>query len=378
MLGRNLLIAVIFALLVKLSLFALLLWNAPEGRFLNDSADYIEAAQVLSSQNTFARHNPDGSLRFDLHRAPGYALFLSVLRGTMKLPFNAVILFQILLALSAAWFVYRAACLIDRTTAFLSALIVMYDPAVSIYSLFILSETLFFFMLACFMFAFVKYLKGRQLFFAAVAALLLALATYVRPITYYLGVVLSVFTGYANLRAKNIKAALLHTLVFLVVFYGLLEVWQARNYRLTGVDTFASVIQGNPEAFGVCGSLSRTGENRAHPAIYYAKAVPRCLLSLFTRPGQFKYFRSKAVSAAGKALAYPWMVFWITGLAAGIIFTGGNIFYQFILCVILYFTVASIGGAGDLVGERFRVPMVPFIAVLSAYGWSLLYARKRD
>ena len=72
------------------------------------------------------------------------------------------------------------------------------------------------------------------------------------------------------------------------------------------------------------------------------------------------------------------MIFWILGFIIGMIRVKGNIYYQFVLLVCVYFIAASIGGAGLLVGERFRVPMVPFIAVLSAYGWSLIYAKKRD
>ncbi|MFA5005038.1 MAG: glycosyltransferase family 39 protein [Candidatus Omnitrophota bacterium] len=368
------------AVLIKFFLFAFLVFHAPQNRFQNDSADYIESAGVISSQETFARLNADGSLRFDLHRPPGYSFFLAILRGAMKLPFNAVIFIQVLLTLLAAWITYKAAYLIDPAVAFLSAVIVLYDPPVSIYSLIILSETLFFLLLACFMFVFVRYLKDRRIYLVAAAALLLATATYTRAISYYLGMVVAVFIAYANLRLKTAGRAVTHVLVFLVVFYGLLGIWQSRNYRLTGVKTFASVIQGNPEAFGLCGNLSRSGgleNDGAKPVVYYSKIASRCLLSLLTRPGQFKYFKSSILSAVGKIFAYPWMIFWILGFIIGMIRVKGNIYYQFMLLVCAYFIAASIGGAGLLVGERFRVPMVPFIAVLSAYGWSLIYAKKR-
>jgi hypothetical protein len=49
----------------------------------------------------------------------------------------------------------------------------------------------------------------------------------------------------------------------------------------------------------------------------------------------------------------------------------GN-FKYFQLFTILYFTIVSIAGGMWVVGERFRVPIMPFIAVISAYGWMSL------
>lgn len=368
------------AILIKIFLFLFLMFHAPQGRFQNDSADYIESAGILSSQGTFARAGAGGALRYDLHRAPGYSFFLAILHNVIKLPFNAIIFIQILLALLAAGITYKAAVLIDSKIAFLGAVIVLYDPPIFIFSLIILSEILFFFLLACFMFIFVRYLKDKRIVQVIAAALLLVLATYVRPISYYLGAVLAVFVLYADIRAGSFKKAIVHALVFLITVYSLLGIWEYRNYKLTGSMTFASVIQGNPRAFGLRGSFSRQPDSsvkqETRPVVYYAKTASRCFLSLMTRPGQFKYFKSAILSAVGKALAYPWMVFWMLGFILGVVKAGRNIYYQFMSLVVVYFIAASIGGAGLLVGERFRVPMVPFIAVLSAYGWSVFNAKK--
>jgi len=418
------------AILIKLFLFALLLLHAPQSRFQNDSADYLDAAQVLSIQGTFARSNADGTLKYDLHRGPGYAFFIFILRGILQLPLNAVIIAQIILTLLAAGITYRAACLIDKNIAFLSAVIILFDPPVSIFSLIILSETLFFFLLACFMLTFVRFLKEKRTMQLFPAALLLVLATFVRPISYYLGVFLAGYILYANIRWANFRQGIAQGLVFLIVIYGLFGVWTARNYRLTGQKTFASVIQSNPEGFGLGAFIRQLKEqpNKAGLTFNYFKTSWRYFLSLMTRPGPFKYFRSVYFSAIGKVLAYPWMIFWLLGLVIGIWKINGNIYtcaaknlrsfrarlsarfsakpragkvgmdpgrsvcrymeprpegrgevlhYGFILLVILYFIAASVGGAGFHAGERFRVPMMPFIAVLSAYGWRVAYAGKR-
>ena len=70
------------------------------------------------------------------------------------------------------------------------------------------------------------------------------------------------------------------------------------------------------------------------------------------------------------------MMFWLTGLVLGLFRVRKNIYLQFILCCASYFVVVSICGAMWIAGERFRVPIMPFIAVISAHGWLSLFKSK--
>lgn len=360
------------ALLIKVFLFYFLITYAPQSRFQNDSRDYLAAAKTLFSRGAFAEVNSDGSLRYEPYRTPGYPLFLAILHGGMKLPINGVIFIQVLLTLLTALIVYKAAVRIDPRIALLSAVIILYDPPISIFSLIILTESLFLFLLSLFMFAFVSYLKNNRIYLVIAPALLLAMATYTRPISYYLGIAVTVFIIYANLRFRSIKKAITHALVFLIVVYSLLGIWESRNYRLTGQRTFSNVIQGVSNVSGLRGSFFRNKDSiseQEKPLVYGIKTASRCFLSLMTRPGPFKYFRSPAVSVIGRIFAYPWMIFWFAGFIFGIVKAGRNIYYQFILLVIAYFIFVSIGGVSSSVSERYRVPIIPFLAVISAYGW---------
>lgn len=363
---------VAIAFLIKTFLFCFLVIYAPQSRFQNDSRDYIETAQVLSSQGAFAKIEPDGSLKTELFRTPGYPVFLAVLGGLMKLPFNGIIFIQILLTLLVALITYKAAVRIDPGIALLSTVIILYDPAISIFSLIILTETLFLFLISLFMLAFISYLKNNKFYLLILAALLLVAATYTRPISYYLAIPIAVFIIYANLRFKNIKKAILHALVFLVLVYSLFGVWESRNHKRTGTRMFSIAMQGAPQLSGLYKSFSRDKNSLpkgSQPVTYYAKTVLRSFLSLMTRPGPFKYFRSAAVSVIGRILAYPWVVFWLAGFIFGMVKAGRNIYYQFILLVAAYFISASIAGASFSAAERYRVPIMPFLAVISAYGW---------
>jgi uncharacterized membrane protein YkvA (DUF1232 family) len=52
------------------------------------------------------------------------------------------------------------------------------------------------------------------------------------------------------------------------------------------------------------------------------------------------------------------------------------VYYQFIFSIILYFVFITIAGDMWYSGERFRVPIVPFIAIISAAGWRLFLVRR--
>lgn len=369
--------AVAAAILIKFFLFIYLVTFAPQSRFVNDSSDYLESAKVLVSTGAFATVE-DGVLVYRPYRTPGYPFFLAVLQGALGLPVNAIILVQILLTLLAAFIVYRCAIKINPETALLSALIILYDPSISIFSLIILTETLAIFLMSLFMFAFILYLKNTRGRWVVVSALLLAAATYVRPVSYYLASVVAIFIVYVNLRFRNVNKAVVHALVFFFLVSSVLGIWESRNYRLTGQRTFSNVIQGVPSAHGLGKSFSRNKDSLpedTQPAVYYLKTSLRSFLSLMTRPGPFKYFRSSAVSVLGKIFAYPWMLFWFAGFIIGVANIKKNIYYQFVFLVAFYFIFVSIGGVGLLVGERHRVPIMPFIAVISAFGWSFLKNR---
>jgi len=374
-------IIIAIAVLLKFFLFAFLANHAPQNRFQADSADYLETAQVLTSHGAFAKTNPDGSLRYEFYRTPGYPVFLAFLQGFAKFSVNGVIFVQILLTLLAAWIACKTARLIDPKIVFLSWLIVLYDPPVTIFSLMILAETLFLILMAVFMFIFIKYLRNGKISLIILSALVLVLATYVRPISYYLGALVTIFIIYASIRAKSFKKAIIHALVFLVIVYSLLGVWQERNYKRFGQKYFCNVVLDGYKYFGLYKSYSRNKDTEAKglsPVSYYTSVTWRSFISLMTRPGPFKYFKSQILSGVGRVLAYPWMVFWVISFIFGIVKMRGNIYCQFILLVTLYFIAASIGGVSLLVGERFRVPMVPFIAIISAYGWLNLFKKVKQ
>ena len=374
-------IIIILAIAIKLSLFAFATIHAPQSKIMPDSVDYIKLGETLASKGIFALQDERGVYKYEVSRTPGYPGFLAVFHNLMKVSLNGIVLLQIAMTLLAAFVVYKTALEIDTRIAFLSAAIILFDPPITIFSLLLLTETLFLLAISLFMFTFTLYLKHKKIAFLVLSSLTLAAATYVRPISYYLGLVAAIFIIYVNSR-ENFKKTLSHALIFVLIVYGLLGIWQVRNYMHFHEHTFSNIERSDLSSQGLFNSYARNKDPYTKgmtPLPYYISVSGRCLMSFMTRPGNLKYFQSDILTATGKVAAYPWMIFWMAGFMWGVIKVKRNIYLQAMLLVILYFVITSIGGVMWNVGERFRAPAMPFIAIVSAYGWLniLSFIKKR-
>jgi len=399
---------IIVVIIMKLALFAFAAIHAPQGKILPDSHDYLRLSDTLASKGVFAVQYEKGNFIYETLRTPGYPLFLAFFNGVMQIPLDGVIFLQVIITVLAAFIVYKSALIIDQRIALLSAAIILLDPPISIFSLLILTETLFMFSISLFMLCFTLYLNSRKLGPLILSAFMLVIAIYIRPIGYYLGFAIMLFVIYANMR-ENIKRSIVHALIFLAIVYCLLGIWQYRNYVRSGDFAFSAIERANLSSMGLIKSYARNTDINTKdmaPLPYYANVSFRCLMSLMTRPGNFKYFGYEPLNLGSFVFSYPWMVFWLSGFIWGIIriarstvvaqpqdFRGragfgstsltipqtipslsrDNLSYlQFMLFVTFFFIAISVVGQMWGVGPRFRVPMMPFIAIISAYGWTCI------
>jgi len=361
------------AILIKLVLFVFGTLRVAESKYGVDSHQYLKLADTLYEKRSFSWAGPDGLLHPETFRAPGYPLFLSGLHDVAQIPLNGVILVQVLLTVWAAWIVYLIAGHIDGKIAPLSALIFLWDLPTTAISLRLLTETLFVFFMVLFILSFVLYLRRGTWEFLVLSALTMAALAYTRPGSYYLAGVVVFFIIYAN-GPHNIRRALLHAALFGVIVFSLLGAWQVRNYHACKLTAFSTVAQVNA-GYGLQGSYTSEKYPLPHgirtPG-YYVKMFSSSLVSFMTSPGSLKYFGSPPLTAMGKVLAYPFMAFWMAGFMAGVVKTGRNMNYQFLLLITAYFLLGSAVFVTSAVGDRFRVPVVPSIAIISAYGWARL------
>ena len=358
------------AILFKLSIFVFGVMRVPDSILDSDSDTYLATAKTIYTQGVFGYQNDNGGVRFDAFKTPGYPVFLAITHNAMKIPLNGVILIQLLLTVFAGIVTYRIATEIDYKLGFLSMAIALFDPPTSVFSLKIMTEALYVLLLFLFIYVFIRYLKSGRAGSIILSALLLAAATYVRPISYFLGMGAAIFMVYANI-ARNYKKTLIQAAVFLVVVYSFLGIWQIRNYQRVGTSSFAAVGDSNFKIHGLASKVEKS-DNYLLQGINYAGCAGQSFVNLMTLPGSLKYYKSKPFAILGKAIFYPWMVFWLIGFLVGCVKIKRNIYYQFLIWVMLYFIAVTIINISNAGGERFRIPMVASIAVIAAYGWSAI------
>lgn len=365
------------SLAIKFAIFGYGIISMPSYKFMPDTPTYIEPGANLVERGMFATFANDGTIKYEVIRTPGYPLFLGFLNKSMGLSFDWVIAIQLLLVTFAGYVVYKAAYELDKKIALLAAFIFLFDLPVTMTSLLLLSESLYTVFIAIFMYLFLRYLKTRNVYILISSAALLVCGTYIRPISYYLG--LCIAGGiFFSLIAADFKKAIAHCLIFLMIFYGLTGIWSYRNYIRTGTAEFSPIGKMDLQSMGLTHKYAREIQSKnikTIPALYYADQAVECINIFFTRPGTLKYLRSVPIKALSKVFGYPWVVFWI----AGLFFARYNkVTHLFLLFTILYFMAVSVVGVGLCVGSRFRAPVMPLIAILSASGWMVLYPKIKN
>jgi len=356
------------ALAIRLGLFGYSAIHTPASKFMPDTATYIEPGVNLLEKGVFATYDDGGNIIYEVNRTPGYPIFLAFLNRVLKIPFDGIILIQILLMTAAGLIVYKAANEIDGRIGLLAAFIFLFDQPTTLSTLMLLTEALYTVFIACFMYLFLKYLKGYKVTHLILSTLILALATYIRPVSYYLGIFLAAGVIYGLFR-RDLKKAVIHALTLLIVFHSALGIWHYRNHLRTGDADFTVIDNSDLHHMGLTHHYARYRESKditVHPFLHYTDLTARSIIQFFTLPGTFKYLESRPLRVVSKIFGYPWMVFWLVGfLLAG----SDTVQKKFLLSTILYFMLVSILVTGLCVGSRFRVPVMPLLSILSASGW---------
>jgi len=361
---------IILGLGIKLALFIHIAFVNPSSMMQNDSYGYLNDA------NAWAHYfnQPAEGLKHSLYRTPGYSLFLAIFHLYFNLPLLSIVFLQIVLNVVTAIVVYKTVVLADRQVGLLSAAIVLLDLPTTIFSSMVLTESLHLFVFSLCIFAFVKYINHRKIFWLAGAAILLVITVYIRPVGYYLGTAVAGYTLY--LWGRNIATGLIHAILVLVLVYGLLGIWQYHNLKVFDKFIFSNIDNATVHMNGVIGRYSRETDPKlkAMPApLYYVVSVGDNFLDLMTAPGNMKDFHSKGWKIFGEGFGYLFVVFWWIGLIAGLVFCRDDLVGQFLVLVLVYLMAISIVSTGWHVTPRFRVPMLPSIAILSARGWMALF-----
>lgn len=215
------------------------------GRFLyTDSVAYHETTRSLLQVGRFSV-SADRPNVPETRRTPGYPVFLAPAYALAGERPAVGIAWQILLSLGTILLLFRLAR--ERFSApigVVAAGLLTLDAASFSHSLLLLTETLFAFLMVALLVCAFRFAKGHRVIrWAGGIGLLLAVATLVRPISYYLAPAVAGWILVAAWRRHlSLRQTCATLLAFVVPVVGLLGGWQLRNHRLTGSSEISQIV----------------------------------------------------------------------------------------------------------------------------------------
>ncbi len=248
--------------------------------YTTDTPGYLEPARNLIVRGEYIRDSLP-----EIFRPPGYPIFLlpGLLFGSPEL---LTIACQIILGCLTVFLVYKIAItLFERTdVAIAAAGLYALEPLSIVYTSLMMTETLFAFLMMLSVSLLIRYLKEARLTFFCMAASVLSAAIYVRPVGYFLPIIIvMVLLAVFAVRKQINKKLLIHACIFLVISMLPLFAWQARNKIETGYSGFSSqkdeflfvvgqAVSARLQGISVIEHKKRTGWSYWNgPGGYYAK-----------------------------------------------------------------------------------------------------------
>jgi len=207
-----------------------------------DTATYLRPAENLLSTGQFT-----GNELPEILRTPGYPLLL--IPGLLSDKTEAVtITLQILLSCLTCYLVFRASLLLfeRHNVALLCALMYAVEPLSIIYTSILVTETLFTCLTVLSCYCLIKYIRQGSFSTLLISSVALSVSVYVRPINYFLPVLLSVsLIIWILARAPKKSVLWIHACVFFMVSMGLIGLWQLRNKHKAGYAGFSAITAQN-------------------------------------------------------------------------------------------------------------------------------------
>ncbi len=248
---RNIPLLAIIGAVVIVRLFILAHMHSEDPRrFVDidpDSQKYERLAISILDDGEFAL--ADGaSKRPEFLRTPGYPAFIAAVYGVFGRHPAAVIVVQVLLSGLLLAVVYRiTAMLFSPRAGLYAAAIAALDPLHTDLALILMSDSLgaLLTVVACF-FGLLFLTKNRSPWIALAFGAALALSTMIRPISYYLTLVIVVGLIVSH-RAMQLNPRQLATAIVAFLIPSLLLVggWQVRNHQVVGSSTFSGITGRN-------------------------------------------------------------------------------------------------------------------------------------
>ncbi len=203
-----------------------------------DAKDYVAYAFNLKMHGVYSRSEPDTALELlkpDALRAPGYPFFLSFFVDSERQTFavaNVLLMQAVLGVLTVMAYLWLFRRLMPTGWALPAGLLTAISPHLLNTSVYILSESLFTFMLGLHLLVLERAIRLKQVHWAFIAGLLLAIGFLVRPTTQYL---FFVYLAIAIVRFRTFAWDYRKNLIyFLLPVLMAIGMWSVRNLVETG------------------------------------------------------------------------------------------------------------------------------------------------
>jgi len=392
----------------------------PRAAIEADTRSYVRPALALLDNGEFSqtrRHD-----RPEFFRTPGYPGFIAVVFGIFGKSRTALLLAQVLVSTLTALVVYLlGARMWSIPVGLLAAALTTLDP-LQLYSVeTIMSENLatLLLVLVAGVGFFVFSRQKPKLRWLALLGLAMATATMVRPVTYYLPLLVILLLAYRFLRRETPWRSAVQMLVaFLVPVVVVIGGWQLRNHEQVDSWRFSAVEAQNLYLYRAAGIVSdekgislaaakhreiaRFGDISSHETqgAFYGRMYRRGFHVVASEPieaaeGVAKGLLAELTSIRGKAFLglRPESGALEYGAAALLLaFYGVSLYgvtlvvrarrdlvaHLFVLGVAAYILLVSAGPEAEGGrGERFRAVIMPVLILYAARGARELYARSR-
>jgi hypothetical protein len=238
------------AAVIRLALLAAsLARTGTKGLIFPDTMSYLEPGRNLLLHGRFFT---DGVP--ELFRTPGYPLFLAI-TSLAGMPTASVA--NIILSVVSVILVWRLGRIVfdDDRIALGAAWIFAFEPVSVANSILLLSDTLFVMLYLFSLERLALFLRAHRLPVLAEAGLLLAAATFVRPVTYYLPIALALGLFFVLARVHGLRWKAPAVLLISVLPW--LAAWQIRNRMEAGYGGFSSITDENLYTYSAADVIAR-------------------------------------------------------------------------------------------------------------------------
>ncbi len=195
---------------------------------INDAPNYHRLAINMLEEHTFS-HSLEAPFVSDVRITPVYPLFLSLAYVFYGHKPHGVILLQLIIGSLTCVMTYKIGSeVFNRGTALIAGLIMSLEYVSVSYCNHLLTETLFTFLFIVHTYFFIRFIINKKTDQLVLSALFLGIATLCRPISLFFFVVSA---GFLLIHYRNtIGTGAVRSVLFVILFFMVLIPWMTRNY----------------------------------------------------------------------------------------------------------------------------------------------------